>query len=156
MDSVVGAALLGTTDAQLQAAVEFEAQQSVGFEAIGTGQSYARMAIEHRAINLNAERAAILAVLGVAQAKEYDGYCGKSTTVTFLKNNLAYEVPWYEIKAVEELFQTYAGIEYSSLIYALANESVNEAKLPRRLTESLRDLRKRFAGVASRLLEHRP
>jgi hypothetical protein len=27
MDSVVGAALLGTTDAQLQAAVEFEAQQ---------------------------------------------------------------------------------------------------------------------------------
>jgi len=128
---------------------------SLGFEAVGSGHPYARMAIQHRAVNLNAETAAILAAFGVAQAKEYDGYCGKSTTITFLKNNIAYEVPPYEIDEAEHLFQTYGGIEYSSLLFALTNKPVS-AKLPRKLNHLLRNLRKQFAELASRLLEHQP
>ncbi len=129
---------------------------SPGFAAVGTGGSYARMAIERFAHNMNAESAALLSILGVHCAKEYDQYCGKATTVTFLKNNLAYDVPWYQIKEAEKLFGKYAGMEYSEFLYALGIRSGDDAQRPRKLSRTLRALRKDFVHLASQLLEHPP
>jgi hypothetical protein len=131
-------------------------KRSVGFEAVGTGNSYARMAIQYRAVNMDVQSASILAVLGVMQAKEHDQDCGKNTTVTFLKDNLAYTVPPYRIEEAEKLFDQYAGIEYSGFLYALGKQSGDDAKHPRKLNLRLRALRRDFSRLASQLSEHKP
>jgi 20S proteasome alpha/beta subunit len=132
-------------------------QPSLGFAAVGTGASFARMAIERRVIyGMNAETLALLSILGVERAKDYDQYCGKATTVTFLKNNLAYTVPPYEIEEAKKLFDKYEGIDYSAFLYAIGKDFFNEGQHPRKLARSLRDLRKAFQSLAARFLEHPP
>jgi ATP-dependent protease HslVU (ClpYQ) peptidase subunit len=129
---------------------------SLGFEAVGSGRSYARMAIERRIGSMNAESAALLAILGVGLAKEHDEYCGKQTTVTFLKNNLAYTVLPYNIEKAERLFQRYAGIEHSAFFYALGQQSSDAPERPRKLNRWLRKLREEFSQLAAELLEDTP
>lgn len=129
-------------------------KQSRGFEAVGTGHPYARMAIEKHALTLNSETAAVLAVLGVEVAKRYDQDCGHETTVTFLKNNRAYHVPWYMVKEAEHLFEQYAGTEYSAFHYAIGTESYDEAQRPRKLMRSLRNLRREFTKLGEKFLKH--
>jgi 20S proteasome alpha/beta subunit len=131
-------------------------KRSLGFEATGSGHPYARMAIQNRALHMDAQSAAVLAVLGVMRAKDYDQNCGKSTTVVFLKGNLAYTVPPYLVEEAEGLFAQYVGIEYGALFYALGMPNANEANRPRKLSQSLRKLRKQFSSLAAQLLEHKP
>jgi 20S proteasome alpha/beta subunit len=128
---------------------------STGFESVGTGSPYARMAIQYRAVNMDVQSAAILAILGVAQAKEHDTDCGKNTTVTFLKNNLAYTMRPYQVEEAEKLFNRYAGIEYSAFVYALGNESLDDAEWPSKLIEGLRQLRGEFSQLAAQLSNSR-
>jgi 20S proteasome alpha/beta subunit len=132
-------------------------QPSLGFAAVGTGANFARMALHNRVVGrMNAEAAALLAILGVERAKQYDSYCGKDTTVTFLKNNLAFTVPPYEVTAANDLFERYAGIEYGAFLYALGKESLDDGQRPQRLTRLLRKLRGDFTTLAARLLTHNP
>jgi hypothetical protein len=132
-------------------------EPSLGFAAVGSGASFARMAIERRVMyTMNAEALAILAVLGIERAKDYDQYCGKATTVTFLKNNLAYTVPWYEIDEAKKLFERYEGIDYSAFLYALGNESLDDAQHSRKVGRWLRALRSDFRKLAARLLTYNP
>jgi hypothetical protein len=131
---------------------------SMGFESVGTGSPYARMAIQYRAINMDVQSAAILAILGVAQAKEHDTDCGKNTTVTFLKNNLAYRMRPHQVVEAEKLFNQYAGIEYSAFVYALGSESfddLDDAEWPGKLTQALRKLRGEFSQLAVQLSKNR-
>lgn len=130
-------------------------KSAVGFEAVGSGSPYARMAIENRTASMDSEHAAVLSVLGVMQAKEYDQDCGKSTSVTFLKNNLAHTVPRHLVQEAEGLFQRYAGIEYSAFVHALGSELADDPKRPRNLSRWLRELRKDFSELASRFAQVR-
>lgn len=127
---------------------------SLGFEAVGSGHQYARMAIEHHVYDLSAQNAAILAVLGVMRAKEYDNYCGKSTMITFVKKNRTYTVPSYLIEQAEKLFRRYAGYDHSSFAHALAKERLEDAKRLQNLTQALVDLRGEFTSLAAELLAH--
>jgi hypothetical protein len=113
------------------------------------------MAIQYRAVNMDAQSAAVLAVLGVMQAKEHDQDCGKNTTVTFLKENATYTVPWYRIEEAEKMFRRYAGIEYSAFLYALGGRSGDDPKHPRKLNQWLRSLRKDFLLLAAQFSKDR-
>jgi ATP-dependent protease HslVU (ClpYQ) peptidase subunit len=128
---------------------------SAGFESVGTGSPYARMAIQNRAHSMDTEHAAILSILGVMQAKEHDQYCGKSTSVTFLKNNLSHTLRPHHVEAAETLFQRYASIEYSAFVHALGSELVDDPKRPRKLNQWLRGLRKNFSELAIQLSQIR-
>lgn len=127
---------------------------SESFEAVGTGHSYARMAIERHVYDLSAQNAAILAVLGVMRAKEYDNYCGKSTMVTIVKENRTYTVPWYLIEQAEKLFRKYAGYDHSAFVHALASERLEDSKRLQNLNESLTSLRAEFTQLAADFLAH--
>jgi len=130
---------------------------SIGFEAVGSGHPFARIAVQNRGGGtISVETAALLAIRGVMEATEHDQYCGKSTMVTCLKKNLAYSIPWYHIKKAEELFGRYAGIEHSAFLYALGREAGDDAKRPRKVSKWLRDLRQQFTRLSSQLLEDQP
>jgi len=129
---------------------------SVGFEAVGAGHPFARIAIENRAFHMDAQSGAVLAVLGVMQAKEWDTECGKGTTVVFLKDNLAYAVPPYLIEEADELFSRYAGIEQSAFRHALGIEAPDDTKRPAKLNRWLRKLRKDFRYLAVQFSGHKP
>ncbi|HTX35140.1 MAG TPA: hypothetical protein VME43_08965 [Bryobacteraceae bacterium] len=129
---------------------------SLGFEAIGAGHPFARMAIQNRALYMDAQSAAILSVLGVTLAKEYDQDCGKGTMVVFLKDNLAYTVPPYLVQEAEKLFARYAGIEHSAFLYALGKQAPDDLKRPRKINGWLRQLRKDFSELAAEFLKHKP
>jgi hypothetical protein len=122
---------------------------SPGFEAVGSGHPFARMAIQRRTVHVNVQGAATLAIMGAMQAREYDQDCGKSTTVTILKDNRTHTVDWYLIEEAEKLFDKYAGIDHSAFLYAIGIESLDEGKRTRRLTQGLRSLRKDFLRLAS-------
>ena len=83
------------------------------------------MAID-RFSNVTVNSAAMLAILGVMRAKDYDLSCGKSTTVRILKNNLAYDAPAYSIDEANKLFERYGGVETSAFLYAIGQASRNE------------------------------
>lgn len=127
-----------------------------GFAAVGSGQTYARMAIEHRSADLPVETAAILAVWGVMEARNFDLYCGRSTALTFLKQNLAYTVPPYSIKKIEGLHEEYSGIEQSALLYAVGQRRADDAKRPRKISGWLRKLRGKFSDVSAELTKLKP
>jgi len=96
-------------------------KRSVGFEAIGTGRQYAKTAIYTRIIHPKIEAAVLLAVRGVVEAKRFDQYCGQSTTIVCLHNNLSHHIPWYLIEPAEKLFDKYAGIEQSTFQLVLGH-----------------------------------
>jgi ATP-dependent protease HslVU (ClpYQ) peptidase subunit len=127
---------------------------SAGFEAAGTGRSYARMAVQRYAINLGAQSAALLAVLGVMQAREYDNYCGKGTSVTFIKENRTYTLPWFQIEEAEKLFRKYAGFDHSAFVHAVVSDQTEDPKRVQNLSRLLTEMRNEFTTLAAAFLEH--
>lgn len=140
---------LWTTDATVLKRV-------IALEAVGTGTPFAKMALESKYICTDTTTAVLLAILAVSQAKNYDQDCGKGTQLVCLKDNLAYDVPWYLISEGEKLMREYAGIEQSAFQYALGVKSADANERTRKISRWLRNLRKEFNQLASQMLKESP
>ncbi len=129
-------------------------KQSIGLEAVGTGSSFAKMAMQSRAVSLNTEQTILLAILGVTRAKRYDHYSGKGTTIVCLKDNLAHDIPWYRVEEAEKLFSRFDGSEYSAFLYAIGHEFVSDEGHADKIAGWLKDLRKDFKKLAPEIWRH--
>jgi hypothetical protein len=118
-------------------------------EAVGSGAPFAKMALEARSISPNVELGILLAILGVARAREYDIHSGKGTHIVCLRDNITHIVPWFRVNQVEELFRRYAGIEFSAFQYATGHRMTSEGQHPGKIAKWLEELRADFRKVAS-------
>lgn len=129
----------------------------IGLEAVGTGSPFAKMALSARYYGEpDIAVTALLSILAVNRAKEYDQYCGKSTSVICLKDNLAYSIPWYLVAEAEKLFMRYSGIEGSAFQYAIGRESGDEEQRPNKISLWLQELRKDFMQLTPKMLKDQP
>ncbi len=129
-------------------------KRSPGLEAVGTGSPFAKMAMQARAISLDTEQTALLAILGVTRAKQYDHYSGKGTTVVCLMDNLAQDIPWYRVEEAEKLFNRFEGIEHGAFQYVLGNRFLDEEGHVEKVADWLKDLRKDFRELRPQIFRH--
>lgn len=130
----------------------------IGLEAVGTGAPFAKMALETRyVIEPDVAMVALLSILAINRAKEYDQFSGKSTSVVCLKDNLAYHVPWYLIAEAEKLFARYSGIEGSAFRFALGHNFLKtDDEHLEKMALWLKQLREDFMKLAPQMLKDQP
>ena len=131
---------------------ETTAVRRVGqFEAVGSGNPYAFMAIGNRIFRPTAEVAILLAIHAVKEAKTYDPYCGARTNVVCLLWNRVLHLTWPAIGRAEDLLSEYAGIEHSTFQYTLGQDAGRE-KHSLKVSRWLKRLRADMVDVSGRFL----
>lgn len=149
---IVGAQIEGNSGLWVSDATVIK--QVVLVEAVGTGSPFAKMAMGTRLIVPDVELAAMLAILGVMRAKEFDINCGNGTYVLCLRDNATYRVPWYRVEEVEKLFHRYSGIEYSAFQYATGHQLTSEDQQTAKIGQWLTELREDFKKASKENLKH--
>jgi 20S proteasome alpha/beta subunit len=122
------------------------------YGAVGSGQAHALRTLKRFFNWRDTEGGQLLAALAVFEAKRYDLYCGKNTSIVSLVDNFMQTPTTEDIYRWEKAFTEYSAIEAEMRRYCLSFRTKAETTeepdvMLERLMSSLRSLRSRVASA---------